>query len=280
MTAADKIKTMQLYNHIDRVHNELKSMGISPDAKVDPVQLSEVDSLHYLGNAAIEAAIDAASISAQDRVLDIGSGLGGPARMLCHMTQCTVDAMELQQDLSTVATELTARCPQAIATAVHHVHGDFLSYDIPSNKYTKLVSWLVFLHIPDRTRLMTKCCAVLAPGGCLYVEDFYMKHPFTPEEQEILQRDVYVSSLPTWEDTKKDFNAFDLLVMDDMTDAWKTYVRERVTAYEANLERHVRIHGQDAAEALLHFYRAVDSLFQSGHLGGVRYCVKKPSSEA
>ena len=262
---------MELYNHIDRVFNELKEMGVQDKTTVE--ELSKTDSLHYLGNHAIHSAIDSASITEKDNVLDIGSGLGGPARMLSHLTNCHVDAMELQKDLSETAAELTLKCREKLS--VNHIHADFLSFEIEANSYTRLVSWLVFLHISDRKLLFSKCRDVLKPDGLLYVEDFFCKSPFTNEEKEKLSKDVYVYELPTWNELQLQLSDFEIVKMEDATSEWKTYVAERFQAYTDNMERHVRVHGEKAATSLLHFYSSIESLFQGGHLGGVRYTVKK-----
>lgn len=271
----DEIKTMQLYNHIDRVFNELKEMVIDENAKLNPETLSSIDSLHYLGNEAIHSAISKAHIDANDKVLDIGSGLGGPARMLAHLTGCHVDAMELQADLSKTASILTSRCD--LSDKVVHFHNDFLIWTCGEEAYSKLVSWLVFLHISDRDSLFRKCAQVLKPKGLLYVEDFYMKAPFSPEEERLLRQDVYVSSLPTWDATRLDLkrNGLEMVEMIDLTSEWTEYVATRYAAYEKNLPRHIRVHGESAANGLLHFYSSIHTLFQSGRLGGIRYVASK-----
>ena len=58
--AEDDIKTMELYNDIVRIENELRARGIGCDDAVDPHVLSTIDSMHYEGDNAIRAAIKAA----------------------------------------------------------------------------------------------------------------------------------------------------------------------------------------------------------------------------
>ena len=40
-------------------------------------KLSKIDSLYYFGNKVIHSAIEQASITKKEKILDIGSGLGG-----------------------------------------------------------------------------------------------------------------------------------------------------------------------------------------------------------
>ena len=51
-----------------------------------------------------------APIQAGSRVVNIGSGLGGPARYLAGTCGCVVLACELQDDLHQSAAETTRRC--------------------------------------------------------------------------------------------------------------------------------------------------------------------------
>ena len=57
-------------------------------------------------------------------VLDVGAGLGGPARYLAARCRCHVVAIELQADLHHTSLDLTRRC--GLADNVRHVHADFL----------------------------------------------------------------------------------------------------------------------------------------------------------
>ena len=62
---------------------------------MDSVALSKIDSMHCEGDSAMQAAIDTMQIKESSRMLDIGSGFGGPVRHLAHTTQCHVTAIEI-----------------------------------------------------------------------------------------------------------------------------------------------------------------------------------------
>ena len=124
---------------------------------LDVLQVAQVDSLHYLGNQAIENAIKCTSIEQEHHVLDIGSGMGGPARVLAHLTHCQVDAVELQADLHRLGRALTQKCH--LQQHVQHLHADFMKMDIAHNSYDRITSWLVFLHIPQHEELLQRCCS-------------------------------------------------------------------------------------------------------------------------
>ena len=134
------IKTMKLYTHLDRIDKELEASGLLLPTKKNGVssnttrlltatQLSPFDCLHYLGDAAVRRAVQSAAIDTGRTctvVLDLGSGLGGTARLVASWCDgCRVDALELQPDLHARAEQLTAAC--GLSEKVRHYCGDVLS---------------------------------------------------------------------------------------------------------------------------------------------------------
>mmetsp|Transcript_19364 Transcript_19364/g.32102 ORF Transcript_19364/g.32102 Transcript_19364/m.32102 type:complete len:305 (-) Transcript_19364:367-1281(-) len=284
----DDIKTMELYNDILRIDNELKARGISDDDSVDPRVLSSIDSMHYEGDDAIVAAIKALNLSSTSEVLDIGSGFGGPARLLAAEAKCHVVAMELQRDIHEMATSLTKRC--RLGELVRHSHGDILNFDMSTigagpGSFDAVVSWLVFLHISDKHALFTKCNEMLKAidqggqreGGKLFCDDFFLLNPFTSEQENSLKNDVYCTDLPSRKEYIQLLEdcGFHNIIFEDRTGPWTAYVNERLKEFVANRERFEGIHGEPPYEHLLHFYTAIVNLFNSGSLGGVRITAEK-----
>jgi cyclopropane fatty-acyl-phospholipid synthase-like methyltransferase len=272
------IKTMKLYSDIERVDNELRALGIMDGQSIDPATLAKFDSMHYEGDSAVAAAVSALGATSASKVLDVGSGFGGPARYLANHTGCRVTAIELQDDVHTKACVLTSRC--GLDAAVTHLHGNFLDSAMQpavGGDYDGVVSWLVFLHIPDKRALLAKCHAVLAPGGRLFTDDFYMKAEFTAAEKQSLKTDVYCENLPTKAEytlAVEGAGFADVQWVDKTTD-WTKFVTERLSMFKAAKVRFVGLHGEPMYSKLLHFYCAVHALFVGGHLGGVRLTAKK-----
>ena len=63
-----------------------------------------------------------AHLGTDSRILNVGSGLGGPARYFGGKLGASVLAVELQDDLHRTAAELTARC--GLNDNVHHLVRD------------------------------------------------------------------------------------------------------------------------------------------------------------
>src|SRR5215470_3633335 len=103
------LAAMPLYTNLDRIARGLSAAGIGPKDPVTPEQLFALDQWHYHGTDAIRAAADWLGLGPASRVLDIGSGIGGPARYLAHTTGCHVTALEIQAELNAIAVDLTER---------------------------------------------------------------------------------------------------------------------------------------------------------------------------
>ena len=75
-----ELKTMPLYRDVDRIYNELRAAGLYRQEKFSVADLTSFDQYHYHGTDAVDVAIADLGINAESRVLEIGSGIGGPAR--------------------------------------------------------------------------------------------------------------------------------------------------------------------------------------------------------
>lgn len=268
---------MKLYTHIDRIKTELASRRMT--SSIDPIALSEIDSMHYLGNAAIQAAVDTLKIDSSSRVLDVGSGFGGPARILASLSRCHVTALELQEDIHELGQDLTERCN--LSQLVKHVNGDILNditiKHLQDNLFDAMVSYLVFLHIPNKAALLNGCAKLLKANGFLFIEDFYCIAPLTKVEEESLKKDVFCTNLPSKEEYVRqlELSGFCNVQFIDMTKEWTDYVTIRLESFIENRDIYTQVHGVNAYSGLLEFYNAVATLFNGGNLGGVRIIARR-----
>lgn len=272
----EAIKTMRLYTDTDRVFNELRELGVADQARIDVEMLTPFDQYHYEGTAAVEAAIQVCGINADQHVLEVGSGIGGPSRYIAHRTGCTVTALELQADLNETAVQLTQRC--GLADRVQHRQGDFLVDDSTESGYDALVSWLAFLHIPDRTQLFSRCMADLKAGGQIFIEDFSRRGEFSSQEVADLEAKIYCRYVPTQDEYIEQVAAagFTDIHAEDMTEPWTHFVRGRLDGFRAARARHLRVHNEAIVAGLDDFFATMTSLYEGGNLGGIRLVARKP----
>lgn len=267
---------MKLYTHIGRIHNELAELGKGSADPISAGEISAFDQLHYHGTRAVDDAIGRMGLDAGSRVLEIGSGLGGPARHIASRAGARVLALELQPDQDALAAELTARC--GLSALVEHACGDFLAFDWGNRRFDALVSWLAIFHIPDRGGLLGISRDILAEGGLFYAEDMYCRSPMDPEAHAELASGMYAAYLPDFDTYRDDFTAagFEILALDDMSDDWTEFTTGRLADHRSRRARHVRVHGEPTYRALEEFYDLVNRHFRSGKLGGLRILARSP----
>ena len=273
------IKSMKLYNHVDRIYNELKELGKTDSEPLLVEELTNFDQLHYCGTEAIDFSINKIGIDSNMTILEIGSGIGGPARYIANKTGATVIALELQSDQNKIALDLTECC--GLSKKVKHVCGDFLTYDWKGKKFDAIVSWLSLYHIFEHTTLLQKCFDFLKPGGFFYAEDLFSRKPFNEKELSELLKEIYANYLPDIQTYKSEIEkiGFNLIFWQDMSDKWTQFTRNRYLSYNQQKDRHLRVHGENIYNSINSFYAFIDSYFSKKKLGGIRVIAKKNSSK-
>jgi len=270
------IKSMKLYTHVDRVCNELREIGKSDTDPLRAEELSSFDQLHYHGTAAVDHAISELAISSGTSVLEIGSGIGGPARHIASRVGARVTALELQSDHNDLAADLTERC--GLSDKIDHVCGDFLTHDWAGQTFDVIVSWLALYHIPDHQTLLEKSFAALNPRGAFHTEDLISRRPFSDDELSELSTELFANHLVELSAYEQNLEnaGFTSVSSQDMSDDWAAFSGDRIKAYEQQRDRHVRVHGENVVSVLSSFYGVVDRYLSSGQLGGIRVVAQKP----
>ena len=261
---------MLLYRDVDRVYNEMHAAGLKDLDEINAADLAAFDQYHYHGTKAIDVAINALEINSGSRVLEIGSGIGGPSRHIAAATGANIVALELQPDLSRTAQDLTQRC--GLSAHVTHICADAMDFSPLNSDFDSIVSWLTFYHIEDRPRLLSLCSSWLKPAGNLFVEDLFARGDLDPIERTTLDVRLYARYLPGFKQYQEDFQAagFSIKSVEDMSEDWLAFTRNRYAEFCRNRQRHEDVHGAAIAKGLDRFYDTVAGLFAGGNLGGIR----------
>ncbi|MPZ29712.1 MAG: methyltransferase domain-containing protein [Rhodospirillales bacterium] len=270
MNELSGLRAVPLYTHVDRITRGLAARGIGSNDAIPPDELFALDQWHYHGTDAIRDAAGFLGLGSGSRVLDIGAGIGGPARFLAHATGCHVTALELQPELHRVGVDLTRR--SGLADRVTHVCGNALSQSLSTAAFDAVISFLAILHIPDRPALMKRVQTVLRPGGQCYIEDLARRAPFAPHDREDLLTVVQGVALTSIEDYAADLRQAGLVdvVATDTTNDWALFAAQRLADWRRDRVSYAAVHGEEAWEAQERFYSVIDRLYRSGSLGGVR----------
>lgn len=146
-----------------RVLAAIRAAGLDPGKRLSPTELAALDHFHTGGFRASLLLRDLAQVRAADRILDIGAGLAGPARMLAANPGCQVECIDLSQDYCAAASLLNriTGLEDRIAVKV----GSALDIPYPAAAFDVVWMQNVGMNIADKTRLYEEICRVLKPGG-------------------------------------------------------------------------------------------------------------------
>jgi SAM-dependent methyltransferase len=156
-----------------RIDAALTELGHDPQ-KLTPEMLATVEHLHSGGLATTRDQAERIVLTKDGRVLDVGCGIGGPARYLAHTYGCRVDGIDLTPELIETGRVLTERCKLADRVALRL--GDAL--ELPYSEQTFDVVWCqnVTMNIADKAGFLAGVYRVLKPGG-LFTSTEYSAGP-------------------------------------------------------------------------------------------------------
>lgn len=138
--------------------------------KLAPSDLSGVDELFHMGwYAETDEFARELGFSRNSHVLDIGSGIGGPARHLAVALGCRVTGLDLTEEFVQVATSLTSRC--GLEDRVSFRNGSALALPFEDGMFDGAVLMHVGMNIADKARLFSEARRVLKSGGRFGVYD-------------------------------------------------------------------------------------------------------------
>ena len=133
------------------------------DLSVDDI--SPLDHLHGRGLEATEELLARLNFEPDHRVLDIGSGIGGPARYVASRFGCRVEGIDLTQEFCDVAEELTRWVE--LSDQIEYRQGNALALPFEDMSYERAYTQNVSMNIANKALFYGEAFRVLKPGGLL-----------------------------------------------------------------------------------------------------------------
>jgi SAM-dependent methyltransferase len=152
----------------DRILSTLRTAGVDL-ANLRAEELEPVDEFHIGGAAATLALLDQIELFPGQEVLDIGSGIGGPARFVANRTGARVTGIDLTPGYVSIAASLSEMT--GLGGLTHFVQGSALAMPFEDESFDAAMLLHVGMNIPDKAGLMKEAARVLRPGGVLAVYD-------------------------------------------------------------------------------------------------------------
>lgn len=248
-----------------------------PDLK--PEDLFEFDQDHYGGVAAVDALADRAEIGAESEVLDLCSGLGGPARYIARRCGCRVTGVDITRSRVESASRLTELV--GLADRVRFLEANATSLPFPDRSFSTCVSQEAFVHIADKSTLFAECFRVLVEGGILVFTDWAETAALSSSERKRLLRDFAAEGLVTANDYRDGLSraGFSDIRSEDLSPEWAPILRARLDMYRSLREETVTRFGEAHYEAYDRNYAFFVRLVEAGKVGGTRLSAGRPSTD-
>lgn len=163
-------KVAEHYTHgtlLKTILDAVKQMGKDPE-RLAPLDLASGDELHLGWLPATIALAKDLRLAPGMHVLDVGSGLGGPARHFASVHKCHVTGVDLTEEFVQTATELTRRC--GLGDLASFRQGSALDLPFGAGAFDAATLIHVGMNIQDKAKLFENVRRVLKPGAlfCAY----------------------------------------------------------------------------------------------------------------
>lgn len=152
----------------DRILSALRQAGKNPDS-LTLEDLAPVDQFHTRGLAATRELIAFAGVKPESRVLDVGSGLGGPARVLASEQKCHVTGVDITKEFCEVAMLLSKLLGLEHVTEFRH--GDATALPFAEGQFDLVLTMQIQMNIENKRQFYGEIFRVLKPGGRFVFQD-------------------------------------------------------------------------------------------------------------
>lgn len=152
----------------DRILAALEKAGKNLNS-LSVEDLAPLDQFHTRGLAATRELITYARVHPGWRVLDVGSGLGGPARVLASEKNCRVTGVDITKEFCEAATLLSKLT--GLDQVTDFRHGDATALPFEDDQFDLVLTMQIQMNIEDKRRFYGEIFRVLKPGGRFVFQD-------------------------------------------------------------------------------------------------------------
>jgi len=150
------------------IRTGLAALGKTPE-NVTPEDLAPVEEFHIGGRPATKEVLDQLHLKTGWHVLDIGSGIGGPARFAAHEYGVRVTGIDLTPDY--VETAATLARWVGLADRATFRQGSATALPFTQSSFDAAYMLHVGMNIDDKETLCREAARVLRPGALFAIYD-------------------------------------------------------------------------------------------------------------
>jgi SAM-dependent methyltransferase len=238
------------------IRDGLKALG--KDVEHPTVEdLAPVDHYHGGGLGSTQKMAERlnryAKIKPGDSLLDLGSGIGGPARFFATTFDCQLTGIDLTPEFCHAAEALNEMTGLSDRVRIHNGSATDLPFE--ADTFHHAYSQNVSMNIEDKASFHSEAARVLKPGGCFALTevvtgpggDILFPNPYarTPENSFVVSLESTISSLT--------IAGFEILLLVNTSDRSRQAHTERRDDAEAGDLPPLGVHlimGEDALELM------------------------------
>jgi ubiquinone/menaquinone biosynthesis C-methylase UbiE len=214
------------------------------------------DELHIRGREGTRTLAQLANLLSAQQVLDIGCGVGGPARTIAAEFGCTVTGLDLNEGYCEAAQTLT----ELVNLKITFRQGSAL--DLPFADQIFDVVWMqhVQMNIEDKPRLYSESYRVLCPGGILVLHEVFAGvggEPYYPVPWAETAATSFMMP-PTDAIHLMQQTGFEIQSWNDVTEFSLNWFKKRVQRYQPSLLDQQLLLGENTGEKYNNMVRNLD----------------------
>lgn len=149
---------------------KLKDNGIEKD-KITRKDISLVDEFHLRGSQATKELVMEAGFSKDTKVLDVGCGIGGPARMIAETFGCKVTGVDLTEEFIRTANLLSELV--GLKDLTEFICADATKLPLADESYDIVWTQHAQMNIKEKKKLYSEIYRVLKKGGKFIYYDIF-----------------------------------------------------------------------------------------------------------
>ena len=279
MSQQDQLRSVILFYETHPINEyeileKLRADGIDREMLTEEV-LKDYDQDHFGGLEAVDILAEKAGIDASTRVLDVCSGMGGPARYLAHRLGCRVTGLDITESRHEAALRLTALV--GLEHLVDFRLGNALDMPFADATFDVVIGQEAFAHVPDKPRLIAECARVVRPGGTIAFTDILRRGGLNAAEFERLRDHMTFQSLETLDGYGRLLTRSGCVLMgrDDLSAWWTEVLQGRLAMYRSLKDTTVARFGAAHFQKWDATYAFFVGLFAAGRLGGGRFIARR-----
>jgi ubiquinone/menaquinone biosynthesis C-methylase UbiE len=247
-------------NLLARLNAALRDDGVDPDHPSIEA-LAPYDHFHGRGLEATNEVAGLVQVGPSDHILDIGSGLGGPARYFASRFGCRVTGIDLTPEFCDVARHFTRLL--GLEDRVGFELGNALAMPFADATFDGAYSMNVSMNIADKRAFYREIHRVLRPGGWLVLSELAKGEGGEPDYPTPWAATASASFLSTSEETRRGLleTGFDIIRLHSTREqALEFGARSRAMVERGEKPPHravILVHGENAKQAMANTSRGL-----------------------